>query len=758
MPKAPSLRAAARAARRVLHVLWLGLLELLTPVVAVLLAPLFYWRILTPNPSDVATFPSGDFTDLHYPYQRWVAEELARGEKPYWDAFVSAGHSAVGDVQFRVFYPLDNWLARLVGGGLPVRALEWEIIAHVALASLFTYLLARRLTGSRIGGLLAALVFGFGGYLSGFPIQQGIILDASVWLPLVLLCIDVGADYNVVAAFAVAAGALAFSALAGHPQTLFYVCFASGLYLLFKGWNQGRIRWAALPGLPVLFLGGGALAASALIPAYFHLGLTDRTDVSYAFSSSGFALHETLGLVLPGPLGGTPLYNGVFTLLLVAVALGSARRRANKLFWVGLGVLSLLLSFGGATFLQSGAYLLLGPFKFRDYERIVMLFDLSVAVLAGYGAAELTGRRPPRLRWLRRAIVWPIAALVGFGLLCAVEYVSATGDAQNRLLGLVDRAVFIALVIGLGAAIAFARERRSLRPGIAGLLAVLLVGLDLFSMNWQSNLRPGAPDQLVAPTPIADYLENYTTGLFRIASEGLLPGDGNAGDLFRLQDVVGNSPLETRDYADFTSTVPELTRWQVLNVRYVVTKRKIDDPRLLLLRQDGDQNLYELDAKDRLPRVYVVHQTIPAPDRQLALELVKSADLRTTAVVEGMAVAMSQSEEDRSQVEFTSYHADDLSLKAVLPTPGLLVLSEVDYPGWQAEVDGRPVPIVRADGILRAIPLDAGTHQVRFQFVPPGLQAGESLGSLAQKALIDLVIAEVVLRVAWTTLGLARRP
>ncbi|MGH2461920.1 MAG: YfhO family protein [Chloroflexota bacterium] len=743
--------------RQVARVLLRACLETLTPVVAVFLAPLFYWRVLTPNPNDVATFPPGDFTDLNFPYRKWVAEELARGMNPWWNPYVSAGHSAIGDIQFRIFYPLDTWLARYLGGGFDVRALEIDVIGHVALAVFFTYLLARRLTGSRTGGMVAAIVFGFGGYLSGFPVQQVNLLDASVWLPLILLCIDVGADFNLVTGFVIGAGALGLSALAGHPQTLFYVCLASGLYLLFKGWNQGRIRWAALPGLPILFLGGGGVAATALVPAYFHLGLTDRTDVSYAFSSTGFALHEALGLVLPVQFGGTPLYCGIFTLLLVAVALGARRARANKLFWLGLAILSLVLSFGGGTFLQSGAYLLLGSFKFRQYERIVFLLSLSIAILAGYGASELTRGHDLRVGWLRRALAWALAALGVFSLLCVVQSVSATGDAQVRLIDLVDRAVFTAVILGLGAAIVLTRERRALGPGLAGVMAVGLVCLDLFSTNWQGNLRPGTPEDLLAPSPIVDYLQNYTVGLYRIASEGLLPGDGNAGSLFRLQDVVGNSPLETRDYADFTQQVPEATRWQVLNVRYVITKRKIDDPRLQLLRQDGDKNLYELAPKQLLPRAYIVHQTVIAPDHQLALDLMKSVDPRTTAVIEWKGPDLGSNQPDQSKVHVTEDQADEVAISAELPSPGLLVVSEVDYPGWHAFVDGRVAPIYRADGIIRAVYLTAGLHQVRFAFVPLGLADGEQASALVWRVLVDLVIVDLVAHLGWIGFSVARR-
>ena len=199
-----------------LRVIWTGFLELLAPVIAVLLAPAFYWRLFVADPRDAATLPTGDITELHYPYRRWVAEELSRGIPPLWNQFLAAGHSAIGDIQFHTLYPPDTILAHFAGGAFPLVDFEAGIVAHVALGSLFMYLLARRLTHSRTGGLVSAVVFAFGGYLTGFPVQQMILLETSIWLPFILLCIDLGADFGIVSAFALGAGGLALAALAGH--------------------------------------------------------------------------------------------------------------------------------------------------------------------------------------------------------------------------------------------------------------------------------------------------------------------------------------------------------------------------------------------------------------------------------------------------------------------------------------------------------------------------------------------------------------
>ena len=108
-------RARVRATLR-----WLGsaLLELALVAALAYLPRLFFWRILSANPADVATFPLGDFTELHYPYRHWAAEELAAGRLPAWNPFLSAGHPALGDIQVGLLYPIAICLMTLVVGGL----------------------------------------------------------------------------------------------------------------------------------------------------------------------------------------------------------------------------------------------------------------------------------------------------------------------------------------------------------------------------------------------------------------------------------------------------------------------------------------------------------------------------------------------------------------------------------------------------------------------------------------------------------------
>src|SRR5206468_543238 len=141
--------------------------------------------------------------------------------------------------------------------------------------------------------------------------------------------------------------------------------------------------------------------------------------------------------------------------------------------------------------------------------------------------------------------------------------------------------------------------------------------------GWQLNVAPGSPAKLLRPAPTVEFLRARLGPLERIASEGHLPADGNAGALFGLPDVVGNSPLDLETYRTFGEKVDELTRWRMLSVRFALTERKMEDPRLPRVFQEGNLHVYELDPRLRLPRAWLVHRALLAGSRDEELELTR---------------------------------------------------------------------------------------------------------------------------------------
>jgi uncharacterized membrane protein YfhO len=80
---------------------------------------------------------------------------------------------------------------------------------------------------------------------------------------------------------------------------------------------------------------------------------------------------------------------------------------------------------------------------------------------------------------------------------------------------------------------------------------------------------------------------------------------------------------------------------------------------------------------------------------------------------------------DVQPVEITQWNPNLISVSA--SGPGILVLSEIMYPGWEVFVDGEANHIVPFDGIFRSVSLGDGRHSVEFLFQPARIRLGMGL-------------------------------
>jgi len=82
-----------------------------------------------------------------------------------------------------------------------------------------------------------------------------------------------------------------------------------------------------------------------------------------------------------------------------------------------------------------------------------------------------------------------------------------------------------------------------------------------------------------------------------------------------------------------------------------------------------------------------------------------------------------------------------MSYEVSLDHSALVVFSEVYYEGgWNARIDGEPVPHVRANYILRALPVEAGTHTVEFEFTFEPFEKGEKVALMGSWLVFLLLL------------------
>jgi hypothetical protein len=718
---------------------------------------LFFWRDLTPVAADHRSFALGDFAYQFFAFARYEAGRLASGGLPLWNPYTFAGHPFLADIQSAIFYPISLLtLLFSAPAGLSYAALELEAVLHFPLVAVSTYLLARRLTGGRIGGLVAAVIFTFSGYLTSYPPLQLAILETQAWLPLILLCLHIasshakGANWRAARRWAVGAGLLlGVSLLAGHPQSALFVIYGSLGFLLFllwpAGWawrNPARVSWVvwrprlAIPGLYLLF--GAGVAAVQLLPSLEFMRLSSRSAIGFDAAGTGFTPYDLLQIILPAVGVPVPaLYVGILTLGLAGLALARSRGAASPLpaatrnliaFFGWSALLSLLLAFGRHLALYTPFYLLVpGWGLFQHQERAIVWAVLAAALLAGYGATWLTATRGERGSVERRlANVYYIGTLAAVGLALAF-FVGYQAGSQG-LWGFTAATLFLALLAALSG---LAVSRGS------SVLIVALLALDLFTANVGNHAGPAGwsdpfPPQPLLAAPLAD-----SSAVFRMANEGVLPP--NYGDAYRLEDIGGASPLQLAAYEQVAAQLPKARLWALLNVKYVLTTRDaIDAPAELVASAPGPgdktSRLFRLNAP--APRAWLAPQVVIEPDTGKTIDRLAAADfdLAHQVLLAGQPAGYVNADSCNGEIVWQTRSPERLALTVTPAQPCILVLSELSYPGWRASVDGKSAPLLAADGVLRAVVVPAGEHRVSLTFLPVTLLAGAALSLLTLAA------------------------
>ncbi|PIF46848.1 membrane protein YfhO [Chryseobacterium sp. 52] len=90
-------------------------------------------------------------------------------------------------------------------------------------------------------------------------------------------------------------------------------------------------------------------------------------------------------------------------------------------------------------------------------------------------------------------------------------------------------------------------------------------------------------------------------------------------------------------------------------------------------------------------------------------------------------------------INLTKYQPNELEFKSQSKTPQLAVFSEIYYPhGWKIFIDEKEVPYIKADYLLRAVHVPAGTHTIRMVFEPEVIEKGKWLSLLCFGLFIAL--------------------
>jgi hypothetical protein len=489
------------------------------------------------------------------------------------------------------------------------------------------------------------------------------------------------------------------------------------------------------------------------------------------------------------------IYQGIIPLILIYFYFSGKDRR--RVWWAALLSVSILLALGKNTpfygllyHLVPGINLIRFPIKFL-YLSIILL-----CLLAGLGwdalAQKLRDRGSQKLTGLKRAALL-LALINSLALLALVLFSAAIVETLNHFYPISQarswgqnlhnliRFTVGALVVFL--LLAFVADRKiSFRLG--GGLLIGLMAADLFLGNWgqyqvfdrEAYLAPAGNLGVVKSDPSRVRVYTSIKIYKALERQGQDPSSRNFNQEWfeadypvthHIFNALGFPILVYHPYWDLiglveTSPVLQATAvLRVLNVKYLLWHEAVEDPSFKLIRDMGilappeeekkknpaqsqplrlvAPHFYELT--NVLPRAFLAQDyRIVKTEREMrGIITAKAFDpARTVLLNEAPQFPSGEpgAKADRDAVRISKYGPNQIHLEASCLGPRILFLSEVDYPGWKARVDGRPEKIYRANYAFRALPLGPGRHRIKMVYRPASFYLGLTVTGLTLGILL----------------------
>ena len=713
-----------------------------------------------------------DFVLYFYPLKKLIQDYVfSHGTLPLWNPFQLSGMPFIANIQASMFYPLD-----VLFYIIPAEyAYGYTVVLHCILGAIFMYIFVRSLSINRMGALLSSFVFAYNGFFMAHLYAGHLtFVHTYAWVPLIFYYLHKFLN-TLRPIYSIFAGLfLGLQILGGFPQITFYTILGGLLYAFHSvifGFKRERGRYVPRVGLGLgaLLAVGFSLAALQLVPTYEFSQLSTRAGgISYEFATFDSLPPRNFITFLMPDFFGVPAtstfwigdetwtfweycgYVGLCALMLPAITIRRIVADRVGLFFLLLLGMALFLALGKHNPVYRLIYLLPGFHHFRIPAQILFLYVFSVAVLAGIGLNHLadsraysTARRMVALCGLSIFLIpaiWVHVHPYSF-FYVLFKYAEPTGMTVNhagQVQGIVTQAIlkgsafFLLIVIVLG----IHRKRLVSYATTGGLLLLISmadIGSFAFPLVRTVNLEPPAT-QVNLIHDLKSDAEIYRA----VVNDDCFPT--NAGLLYRFQDIQGYDPLVLRRYMQYVNKSQHLPPDNgVVNMQYI---RDMENPLINMLNLKyvidcGSNRIVKRSTY--LPRAYVVHQAV-VKDAEEILDFMMEQDFNPlkTAVFTSQPDAPGIGTQGthggaKEPCRILSYTADEITIDADLHAPGFLVLSEINYPGWQVYVNGKRENLLTANYLFRSVPLSAGKHTVRFVFNPVSFKIGiiVSVASLA---------------------------
>ena len=486
------------------------------------------------------------------------------------------------------------------------------------------------------------------------------------------------------------------------------------------------------------------------------------------------------------PMTSGPVYVGAFVLMLFVLGLFIVKGPV-KWALVAATVLSVLLSWGKNFMPFTDFFIDYVPMysKFRTVASILVIAEFTIPLLAMMALKKIV--EEPELLTKRIKAVYASFALTGgvaalFALFPTLFFSDFISSQEMRALSTLPQeyiapivenlremrqAVFTAdcwrsaFIIIIGTLCLLLFKAKKLKAGYMVGAITLLCLVDM----WQVDKRYLNNDMFVPKSEREAPIQMTET-------DRLILEDKTDMGNYRVLNLASNTfnENETSYYHNSIGGyhAAKLRRYQDIIDHYIAPEMQKLMPAIAesggdLLKVNGDSLFPVLNALNA--RYFIVPlqdgQTVPvvnphvhgpawfvdrityADNANGEIDAVGRIDLRREAVADKRfedVLKTSVAQDSTASVKLTKYMSDQLEYDVYSKNGGVIVFSEVYYPGWTATVDGQPAELGRADYLLRALNVAPGKHKVVLTFHPKSVTTTETIAYIAYAAIIIAIL------------------
>lgn len=702
----------------------------------------------------ISTFIFRDFGMFAYPLAYYHRERFWQGEVPLWNPLADCGLPFLAQWNTMVLYPGSLFYLLL--------PLTWSLavfcLLHQFIGGMGAYLLAERWTGNRLAAAVAGTAFAF----NGLTLNSLMWTNNSValgWMPWVVLTAS-AAWREGGRKIAIAAPVGALQMLSGGPEIISTTWVVTTLLLLVEcpgnlpGFRRQLTRFIFLVVLVA------SLSAAQLLP-FLELMFRSHRDQSFLDASWPMPGWGWANLLVPqfytfilylgvkfqyGQGWTSSYYLGIGTL---ALALFAAWRVRKRQVWA-LAIVTcvgLILALGDQTPLYGWLRHAFPPLAWVRFPvKFVIPSILAVPLLAAFAISSLRADDATRTNSnrVRLALLWAVLVFLIVGLVWFAyanpQYGPPYNDWSGTLRSGISRVLFLSAIIGV-----FVQLNRVVQPVPSWLLQmglVILVWLDVWTH---------VPDQNPRVSPAA-----YRPGISQLSPKPL-PGVSRAMISPMAKDVLFNQGV-TNAFTNYICNRLALNA----NLNLLEGIPKPDGFFSLQLREYSAVNdLLYATRHTEIPALMdflsISHVTQPSSffdwnTRTSQLPMITSGQQPILADAPTTLAALTNSSFDprhvvyfpadleprirtrnpvRAQISVRHSRGERLELLVSTPGPTILVIAQAYYPSWQARIDGRPEPVLRANHAFQAVEVPAGIHNVVLHYEDQAFRCGMVVSILA---------------------------